>query len=149
MATRIAVISRLGRTAGNAATAQLLRAGVPAVQREPPESNAAPGGTGGDATAAAAEYMLTNARFTGQPRLQQIASGGAPLSNKDKKDVVKPVQTALLDVGYSLLRYKDDGDYGPETRGAIEQFRADSTITDGEGFNASAMKALDKRAPAP
>ncbi|HUG30420.1 MAG TPA: hypothetical protein VMQ65_07920, partial [Candidatus Limnocylindria bacterium] len=47
------------------------------------------------------------------------------------------------------LRYKDDGDYGPETRGAIEQFRADSTITDGEGFNASAMKALDKRAPAP
>lgn len=152
MATRIAVIGRLERTAGNAATAQLLRAEAPAVQREPPDGAAkagGSGGTGGDAVTAAAAYMLSNARFTGQPRLQDIASGGASLSNKDKKAVVKPVQTALLDVGYSLLRYKDDGDFGPETRTAIEQFRSDSKITDGEGFNASAMKVLDKRAPAP
>jgi peptidoglycan hydrolase-like protein with peptidoglycan-binding domain len=148
-ATRIAVLSKLGRTAGNAATAQLVRSGSRHVQREPPTGTAAPTGTGADATAAVAEYILSNVRFTGVPRLQEIAKGGPPLSNKDKKTVVKPVQTALLDVGYTLLRYKDDGDFGSETRTAIEQFRADSKITDGEGFNASAMKALDKRAPAP
>ena len=148
-ATRIAVLANLGRTAGNAAAAQLVRSGSRQVQREPPTATAKPAGAGADATAAVADYILSNVRFTGVPRLQEIAKGGPSLSNKDKKTVVKPLQTALLDVGYTLLRYKDDGDFGSETKTAIEQFRADSKIADGEGFNASAMKALDKRAPAP
>ena len=120
------------------------------VQREAPADAAAASGQGvGAAVGATTRYMLSNVRFTGQPRLQEIADGGSPLSKQDTKAVVKPVQTALLDVGYSLLRYKDDGKFGGETSTAIEQFRTDMKIADGEGFNAAAMQALDKRAPAP
>ena len=93
--------------------------------------------------------MLTNARFTPHERLQEIANGGAPLDKKDPAKAVKAAQTALLDIGYSLLRYKDDGKYGDETALAIEQFRADRGVTEGEGLNAPAMAALDKAAPAP
>jgi hypothetical protein len=163
--TRAALFRSVGRMAGNAAAAQLARSRSLGVQREPPGSaaGAAVGagvgtgvgagvGTGvgvGTATAAAAKYPLTNARFTGQTRLQDIADGGPPLSKTDPKAAVKPAQTALLDIGYTLLRYKDDGKFGGETSTAIEQFRADSRITEGEGLNAAAIKVLDKRAPAP
>jgi hypothetical protein len=149
-ATRVALFDGLGRTAGNAAAAQLARRRSAGVQRETPVDAAAGAGQGiGQAVAAATKYVLTNARFAGQPRLQEIADGGASLKKTDPKAVVKPVQTALLDIGYTLLRYKDDGKFGGETSTAIDQFRADSKIADGEGFNAAAIKALDKRAPAP
>ena len=62
---------------------------------------------------------------------------------------MKPAQTALLDIGYSLLRYKDDGSFGGETAEAISQFRADNGITEGEGLNAAAMAKLDKATPPP
>jgi hypothetical protein len=162
--TRAALFGSVGRMAGNAAAAQLAGSRSPGVQREPPGSaaGAAVGagvgtgvgtgagvGTGvGSATAAATKYPLMNARFTGQSRLQDIADGGPPLSKTDPKAAVKPAQTALLDIGYTLLRYKDDGKFG-ETSTAIKQFRADSRITEGEGLNAQAIKVLDKRAPAP
>jgi hypothetical protein len=141
-ASRIGLLASLGSSVGNAAAASLVGARSARVQRQPKGDKDA----GADASAA---YMLTNVRFTPDKRLQEIAAGGAPLSKSDKAPTVKAVQTALLDVGYSLLRYKDDGKFGGETTTAIEQFRADSKISDGEGFNASAMKALDKRAPAP
>jgi hypothetical protein len=153
-ALRTALFRSVGRTAGNTAAAQLAAARSPSVQLEGPGSavGAAVGAGVGTATgtaAAATKYMLTNARFVGQSRLQEIADGGPPLSKSDPKAAVKPAQTALLDVGYTLLRYKDDGKFGSETSTAIEQFRADSKITEGDGLNAPALKALDKRAPAP
>lgn len=147
---RVALFGSVGRTAGNGAAAQLARSRATRVQREAPVDVGAGAGQGiGQAVGAATKYVLTNARFTGQPRLQEIADGGKSLSKADPKAVVKPVQTALLDIGYTLLRYKDDGKFGGETSTAIEQFRTDSKIADGEGFNAAAIKALDKRAPAP
>jgi len=146
-ATRIALLATMERTAGNAAAVSLVRSGPFDVQRQP--LDAATKGSSDAAADASAAYLLANARFTAEPRLQEIASGGKPLSASDRKSVVKPAQTALLDIGYSLLRYKDDGKFGSETSTAIDQFRADSGITDGVGLNAAAMKALDKRTPAP
>lgn len=148
-AGRIAYLSSLGRIAGNAATADLVRSRPVDVQREPRTDGGASTGAGGDGGADAAEYILRNARFTKEPRLQEIAKGASPLSKSDKPSAVKPVQTALLDVGYSLLRYKDDGKFGSETAIAIDQFRTDSKISDGEGMNAAALKVLDNRSQAP
>ena len=61
---------------------------------------------------------------------------------------MKPVQTALLDLGYSLLRYKDDGSFGDETAQAIAQFRTDRGVTAGDGMDANALRRLDELAPA-
>lgn len=144
-ATRIQLLGELNRRAGNAATAQLVRGTAGGLQREPSDNPY----DDGPGDAAPAPYTLVNARFTPHARLQDIANGGAALSAKDPKAVVQAVQTALLDVGYSLLRYKDDGKFGGETADAIAQFRSDRGIATGEGFDAAAMQALDKKAPAP
>ena len=93
-------------------------------------------------------HALANARFAGNRRLQEIADGGKALSRSDPAAAVKPVQTALLDLGYSLLRYKDDGSFGDETSQAIAQFRADRGVTAGDGMDANALRRLDALAPA-
>jgi peptidoglycan hydrolase-like protein with peptidoglycan-binding domain len=142
-ATRIQLLSDLNRTAGNAAAGAFLRsASTRPLQREPSEDDPY-----ADETETPAG--LTNARFTPHARLKDIAGGGAPLGNRDPAAAIKATQTALLDIGYSLLRYKNDGDFGPETAQAITEFRADRGITGGEGLDAATLKVLDRTAPPP
>jgi peptidoglycan hydrolase-like protein with peptidoglycan-binding domain len=141
-ATRIQLFEDVNRTAGNSAAGTLART-LGGIQRAPDDAPAPP------ADAKPAGYALTNSRFTPHARLQDIANGGEPLSKKDRAPAVKAAQTALLDIGYSLLRYKDDGSFGGETALAISQFRADNGVTEGEGLNAATMKTLDKAAPPP
>jgi len=138
-ASRIAVMRTVNETAGNRAAGAVADAARRPVQRE-----------GEDAPAPAADtsYTLSNARFAGQKRLQEIANGGAALKKGDPAAAVKPVQTALLDLGYSLLRYKDDGSFGDETTQAIAQFRTDRGVTAGDGMDANALRRLDALAPA-
>lgn len=143
-AIRIQLLTDLNRTAGNAAAQRFIRSAALSVQRDDTT-----GGNEEDEREATPAYTLTNARFTPHARLQEIANGGTALAKKDPSKAVKAAQTALLDLGYSLLRYKDDGSFGGETAEAIAQFRADRGITEGEGLNAEAMEALDKAAPAP
>ena len=97
-----------------------------------------------------AGYTLANARFAGNKRLQEIAGGGSALGKSDKAAAVKPVQTALLDLGYTLLLYKDDGSFGDETTQAISQFRTDRGVTGGDGMDAtrSAASTSSPRRPA-
>ena len=90
----------------------------------------------------------TNTRFAGQKRLQEIANGGSALAKGDPAAAVKPVQTALLDLGYSLLRYKDDGSFGDETAQAIAQFRTDRGVTAGDGMDANASAGSTRWRPA-
>ena len=94
-------------------------------------------------------YTLVNGRFAGNKRLQEIAGGGSALGKGDPASAVKPVQTALLDLGYTLLRYKDDGSFGDETTQAIAQFRADRGVTAGDGMDANALRRLDRWRPPP
>jgi peptidoglycan hydrolase-like protein with peptidoglycan-binding domain len=146
-AGRIDVMRQVNATAGNAAAAQLAIAARPAVQREDT--------TGGNEEEDAfvpperPAFELSNARFTSHKRLADIADGGEPLGRSDPKAVVKAVQTALLDTGYSLLRFKDDGSFGDETAQAITQFRLDNGLGGEGGLDRAALQALDTIAPAP
>ena len=135
---RIAVMRTINETAGNRAAGRVAEAARRSVQREDDDNPYA------ETTVA-----LANGRFAGNKHLAEIANGGAALSKSDPSTAVKPVQTALLDLGYSLLRYKDDGSFGDETAQAIAQFRADRGVTDGDGMNAAALRRLDALAPAP
>src|SRR4029079_17041929 len=97
---------------------------------------------------AAPLYPLSNAGLPGQRGLQEIANGGSALAKGDPAAAVKPVQTALLDLGYSLLRYKDDGSFADETAQPIAQCRADRGVTAGDGMDSNALRRLDALAPA-
>ena len=147
-ATRIQLLRDVNQTAGNRAAARLVDTARRPVQRddtsEPASDNPYDDPDEGPGT-----YTLANARFTPHARLQDIANGGAPLAKKDQAPAVKATQTALLDLGYSLLRYKNDGSFGDETAQAIAQFRTDRGVDVGEGMNVAAMRALDRTAPAP
>jgi peptidoglycan hydrolase-like protein with peptidoglycan-binding domain len=138
LASRIAVMRWAGDAAGNSAAAGLAGATRRVAQRE---------GSGEPRDEPA--YALSSPRFAGQARLREIANGGPPLRRGDPMPAVKAVQTALLDLGYSLLRYKDDGRYGSETDTAIGQFRADRGVGGDGGMDAAAMRRLDQLAPAP
>jgi peptidoglycan hydrolase-like protein with peptidoglycan-binding domain len=142
-ATRIQLLADVNRSAGNRAAANLVASARRPVQRDDDEDNPYAD------TDADTSYTLANARFTGSKRLQEIAGGGAALAKKDPAAAVKPVQTALLDLGYSLLRYKDDGSFGDETAQAIAQFRTDRGVAAGDGMDAAAIRRLDQLAPAP
>lgn len=91
---------------------------------------------------------LSNARFTGDARLQKIASGGEPLSAKDNGRTVKAVQQALIDLGFALVQHEKDGDYGAETQTAITLFRSRRSMP-GDKVTARALGELDRTAPKP
>ena len=136
---RIAVMRTINVTAGNRAAWRVAQLARPAVQRDDDDNPYAEPG---------APFTLHNARFDGNRRLAEIAGGGNPLSKGDPSAAVKAVQTALLDLGYSLLRYKDDGSFGDETAEAIAQFRTDRGVTEGDGMDSHALRTLDQLAPA-
>jgi peptidoglycan hydrolase-like protein with peptidoglycan-binding domain len=92
---------------------------------------------------------LSNPRFTPIPALRQIAEGQRTLSTRDNGRPVKAVQTALLDLGYSLLRFHDDGRLGNETRDAVHQFRRDHGIAPGNDVDYTVLAVLDRVAPPP
>jgi peptidoglycan hydrolase-like protein with peptidoglycan-binding domain len=142
VASRIAVMREINESAGNRAAGSFVDAARRHVQRDGQPGSATP-------SPADTRFTLANARFAGQKRLQDIANGGAALSKSDPAAAVKPVQTALLDLGYSLLRYKDDGRFGDETTQAIAQFRTDRGVVMGDGMDANALRRLDALAPAP
>ena len=134
---RIAAMQSINESAGNRAAGKVVQM-ARSVQREDDDNPHQDAG-----------YTLANARFAGNKRLQEIAGGGSALGKSDKATAVKPVQTALLDLGYTLLLYKDDGSFGAETTQAISQFRADRGVTGGDGMDANALRRLDQLAPAP
>jgi peptidoglycan hydrolase-like protein with peptidoglycan-binding domain len=91
---------------------------------------------------------LANPRFKGEPRLEKIAAGGAPLGNSDGGKTVKVVQQALIDLGFELVQHEKDGDFGPETQTAIRLFRERRAIP-GDKLTARALGELDRTAPKP
>ncbi|MGB9750789.1 eCIS core domain-containing protein [Roseiflexus castenholzii] len=92
---------------------------------------------------------LTNPRFAPIPALRDIGEGRRTLSTRDNGRPVKAVQTALLDLGYSLLRFHDDGRLGNETRDAVRQFRADRHLAPGVDVDYTVIAVLDRVAPPP
>jgi peptidoglycan hydrolase-like protein with peptidoglycan-binding domain len=91
---------------------------------------------------------LSNARFTGQPRLARIASGQGALSAADNGPAVSAVQQALIAIGFEMIRHGEDGRFGDETRDAIGLFRQRRGMPSGE-LSARALGELDQTAPPP
>ncbi|MEI7745578.1 MAG: peptidoglycan-binding domain-containing protein, partial [Chloroflexota bacterium] len=145
---RIALMREINGTAGNGAAAALARS----LQRQDDDEAGRPDDPDDDNAPFATKdrpFELSNARFTPHKRLVGIADRGDPLARSDPAAAVKAVQTALLDTGYSLLRYHDDGSFGSETADAIRQFRVDNGLASDGGMDWEALRALDGAAPAP
>lgn len=53
---------------------------------------------------------------------------GVLLSRGSKGDMVKLLQRSLMQLGYDLSKYADDGDYGKETFDAVMQFQNDNGL---------------------
>ena len=93
-------------------------------------------------------YTLTNTRFSGNRILRRIINCDIEqLSSAHNGTAVSLVQNALLALGYTLIRYGEDGSYGNETSESINLFRLASNLGAG-GLDAEALQALDRRAPA-
>lgn len=120
--------------------------GVTRVQRQETEDEDEDGGV---SDAVQPPVTLTNPRFASIPALRDIAEGQRTLSTRDNGRPVKSVQTALLDLGYSLLRFHNDGRLGNETRDAVSQFRADRQLAPGTDVDYIVLAVLDRVAPPP
>jgi L,D-transpeptidase YnhG len=120
----------------------------------PPQARA-PESSG--ANLAAALPRLTeppsNARFTGLPQLADVASGQQVLGPGTKGDGLRAVQSALLDLGFSL-HGGADGRYGQQTERALRNFQVHAsrtfpTVRPTGTLDAATLRALDALAPAP
>ena len=72
---------------------------------------------------------LTAQRFKNDPVLEGVLDGKAFLRAGDRGSAVRKVQEALLDLGIPLPRFGADGDFGNETKGAVESFQRQAGFT--------------------
>lgn len=100
-----------------------------------------------DAQAPVSASPLQHPRFAGIPKLQAIRAGKpAKLSRRQNGTPVKAVQKALIDLGYTLPRFKDDGKFGGETKQATRIFKTDRGMA-GEAMDSEGLGRLDQDAP--
>ncbi|HZI09571.1 MAG TPA: L,D-transpeptidase family protein [Myxococcus sp.] len=89
-----------------------------------------------------------NARFTGQPQLADVASGGQVLGPGSRGDGLRAVQAALLDMGFAL-HGGADGRFGPHTAQALRNFQVHARLPSTGTLDAATLRALDARSPPP
>lgn len=97
----------------------------------------------------ATPITLQNARFKADPSLTRVASGEAMVAKGASGEGVKALQTALMDLGYSLPKFGADGGFGNESISALKQFQHDQKLSVTGKVDAATLGALDKAAPAP
>lgn len=103
---------------------------------------------------------LKNGRFAGEPTLASVAAGKATLGKGASGDAVKKVQTALLDMGFSLRPWTEggkpvggiDGGYGEQTANALGNFQRHAAhffpgVKPTGLLDAATIQALDALAP--
>jgi hypothetical protein len=76
-----------------------------------------------------------------EPKSTTIASGSVFL-NPSKKDDAKLIQTRLAEMGYYTK--KIDGDFGPGSKGALQNFKKDNGLGDNFNWNLNTQKMLFK-----
>jgi len=111
----------------------------------PPPS--APPPDGGD------PESLGNERFAHVAELAPVFAGKATLGSGAKGPVVRAVQQALIDLGFSLYGGVD-GTFGPQTTKAVRNFQvhartAFSQVRAHATVDAATLRALDALTPAP
>lgn len=68
-------------------------------------------------------HDLTSPRFAGDLVLEAVFDNERLLKSVDKGPAVWKLQQALVDAGFSLPRFGVDGDFGAETKAAVEAFQ--------------------------
>jgi peptidoglycan hydrolase-like protein with peptidoglycan-binding domain len=74
-------------------------------------------------------HDLTAPRFAGDAILEAVFDNERLLKVGDKGPAVSKVQQALADAGFPLPKFGVDGDFGSETKGAVENFQRASGLT--------------------
>ncbi|MGH9836398.1 MAG: eCIS core domain-containing protein [Blastocatellia bacterium] len=74
-------------------------------------------------------HDLTAARFAGDVVLEAVYDNERLLKDSDKGAAVRKLQQALVDSGFSLPIFGVDGDFGSETKAAVEAFQRASGLT--------------------
>jgi Domain of unknown function (DUF4157)/Putative peptidoglycan binding domain len=91
---------------------------------------------------------LTCPRFAGDPILEACFNGKHRMTIGETGPSVAKVQSALLDLGFSLPQFGADGKYGSETAAAVSQFKRTKGITPSDGVvGPKTMNALDAACP--
>jgi hypothetical protein len=73
-------------------------------------------------------HDLTSPRFAKDLVLEAVYDNERLLKSGDKGKAVRKLQQALVDAGFSLPRFGVDGDFGPETKAAVEAFQRASGL---------------------
>lgn len=95
-----------------------------------------------------ASGRLGNARFAGNPGLEQIAAGRAVLNAQTNPAALQAVQQALTDMAF-LVPLGASGLYGSGTINAIKNFQRFAGLTPDGSLGPKTLAALDRLAPAP
>lgn len=74
-------------------------------------------------------HDLNSPRFAGDLVLEAVNDDERQLESGDKGAAVRKLQQALVDADFSLPRFGVDGDFGPETKAAVEAFQRASGLT--------------------
>jgi hypothetical protein len=93
-------------------------------------------------------HDLASRQLRGDVTLESVYDGEQFLRMGDGGEAVRKLQEALMEAGYSLPRFGADGDFGLETKTAVEAFQRDAGFTgwsvDGI-VGSKTMEALDQR----
>ena len=74
-------------------------------------------------------HDLTAPRFAGDAVLEAVYDNERLLRSGNTGPAVRKLQQALLDAGFELPRFGVDGDFGSETKAAVEAFQRASGLT--------------------
>lgn len=91
---------------------------------------------------------LGNARFSGNPELENIAAGRGVLNTTTSPQTVATIQQALQDMAF-MVDLGNSGIYGPGTIQAIKNFQHMAGLAVDGSLGPQTLAALDKYAPAP
>jgi hypothetical protein len=75
------------------------------------------------------EQGLSASRFEGDPVFEAIYDGERLLRVGDSGPAVVKLQETLVETGFELPRYGADGQFGTETKAAVEAFQRDAGLT--------------------
>ncbi len=95
--------------------------------------------------ALAPAVVLSSPLFRSDDTLEQVAAGQLQLGTGATGQAVERMQRALLAAGCPLPRFGADGDFGAETRAALEQFQTRAGLEPTGTLDAATLGALDAK----
>jgi peptidoglycan hydrolase-like protein with peptidoglycan-binding domain len=95
--------------------------------------------------AAETPVTLSSPLLSTDDTLKQVAAGTLTLGTGAKGQAVERMQRALIGAGYPLPGYGPDGDFGPQTRGALTSFQQSNGLEADGVLDATTLGVLDAK----